>query len=265
MNDRIDRETFAGILREISEAHGKDIAIGRVETYYRLLAHLPEPVLRAAADRAILECEFFPTARQLFQFSKQYLELSGVLLSAEQAFEATERAITAGYRPHMGEESIRYPNAACRAAVRAIGGYRRIAEMTKYNAERVRAEFVEKYDAVAMSAEVIGALVNGASDKRRYIPMNRYELTEGIMPDGSKRGPLMVWDTVERRTADPRLYELQEQILGARDEIAIGGNREGGGGDLGTGERLALDSGGVRESRDGASEAEGGRDRRGGF
>jgi hypothetical protein len=215
-------EEFAEVIAELSEAYDKIVPVSRSDQYFRAFETFPIHVFRAAAERAKRECEFFPTIAKLHGYLKDYMELSGALLSAEMGWVRACAVIDAHFRPGMDPAQLPYPNDACRIAVRTVGGEQRIADASIKSREFIRNEFVRAYEMVSMSAEVIGKIVNQSNAKRRYILINRFKLAEDqINPaTGENIGPGVCWDTVELRPARMELYELQQRMLGDGDATA---------------------------------------------
>lgn len=222
---------FKAIIGDLSGAYDKILNESRSSQYFDAFGHFPADIFRAAVERAKRECEFFPTIAALHIRVKEMMELSGALLSAERAWERTCAVIDAHYRPGKGDDLIPYPNEGCRIAARSIGGFVRIADANTKSREFMRAEFMRHYEAVCMSAEVVGALVSGARAPRRYIAIPTFRLEPGQLnpATGLNEGRRVCWDTVEQRPAAIELYELQERIMGGDDgRTAIAGGSVGG-------------------------------------
>lgn len=274
------REEFNdGWRRIVAGLHkGKDeVADVRASEYALSLRHLPADAWAAAVERSVRELKFFPTVAELLKFSRDHLELTGAVLTNDRAWTETRRALLS-YVPAF-RENVEYPNAACREAVKRMGGPSTIAMCNPKDIDYKRSEFIRFYENLCMSAEALGADVRGLVNRRYVLRYTGYRMVAG---KAEPFGRPFVLDRETGQSVPPHFLELegedgQKELAEWRGHSALtgggilqltpianrgsGGDRTGGTGagasgeperreDIGSGLRSTRAAGGTGEGGD---------------
>lgn len=203
----MNREDFdAGWDRLIDALHkGKEATQApRAKEYALSLRHLPADAWMAAVERSVRELRFFPAVSELLKFSRDHLELTGAVLTNDRAWVETHRALLS-YVPAF-RENVEYPNAACREAVKRMGGPSTIAMCNPKDIDHKRREFIRFYENLCMSAEALGADVRGLVNRRYVLRYTGYRMVAG---KAEPFGRPFVLDRETGQSVPPHFLELE--------------------------------------------------------
>jgi hypothetical protein len=197
---RIGRTTFAQAIELLAERFQRPIspALSRVYLEHFLAADLTNDELTAGVKRALAECEFFPTAKQIEQFARPRVDplTAGAAVFVALLNDGRVRDTTSGrevwsivaLREHYGEA------AAC--AFVASGGVSRFRSMTETDEPHVRRGFARAYADYTFEAES-----RHHTDRAIAASVKRHELSRG---QAAERGKLeRVGDVAARALPNP--------------------------------------------------------------
>jgi len=137
-----ERPRFVMALQALAAGFNREFTDALCESYWLALDDLPFAAVATAIKRAIRESKFMPSGREL-------RELAGAAnpeMRALEAWVAVKRAIAA-----VGAyESVNFDDPAVNAAIRSLGGWRRLCSLDSEELDKwTRKEFEKAYTAYA--------------------------------------------------------------------------------------------------------------------
>lgn len=133
-----DRSEFATAMQTLAAAFGKEPSKPLLEAYWMVLGELPIDGFKRAVSSALRSCKFMPSPAELREFAGD----ESIGLRAIRAWQAVRRAI----REHGIYSAVSFDDPAINAAVRAVGGWRRLCSEDSEQMDRfVSREFDRLY------------------------------------------------------------------------------------------------------------------------
>jgi hypothetical protein len=124
-----DAERCVGILTALVATFGKEIDEAMLLGYKLGLSDMPPKELEKAVSRAIRECKFLPTVRELRELAGEMPVESRAVIAWGEVRRAISRE--GGYR------TVSFSDGACNAAIRQMGGWARVCQYTTDEIDKV--------------------------------------------------------------------------------------------------------------------------------
>lgn len=133
-----DRPKFVMILEAVGSCFNRSVDEPLLYGYWAAFKGVDLAVFELACHRAIDELDFFPTVKQL-------KGITGQRDAAEMAADAWAKVL------ELARDSTRaeHPDPVAEAAIKKLGGWRKIGQTDEDRLEWVRKEFVDLYQAAA--------------------------------------------------------------------------------------------------------------------
>lgn len=158
---------FKGQLLILAELTNKDLSSGVTAQYFwETFGHLPDDVLAPAFAMAKRTSRYFPSVPDFETLVRQVARGQGQIVDGVSAWEACERLIFRCWseaNDHLVRQEGGYPwpDAQCKSIVRDELNLtvRRIALLHPKEYERVREEFIRRYNGAAALVEAQAAVL----------------------------------------------------------------------------------------------------------
>ena len=124
-----DRKRCLGLISALAATFGKEVDEAMLMGFDLGLSDLPPDDVERAVRRAIRECKFLPTVRELRELAGEMPVESRAVIAWGEVRRAISRE--GGYR------TVSFSDGACNAAIRQMGGWARICQYTTDEIDRV--------------------------------------------------------------------------------------------------------------------------------
>ena len=137
----MQKVTFIRQMERLANLYGQELTKPRVDAYWSVLGAMDEQVFVAACQRCMTEETFFPVPAVIIKHAR-LLTIDGS--AAQEAWDAVRGSIARWQPGTPWQFEIGPPT---RAGLDAIGGAKRLVELTDHDAPYVRKEFIAAYEA----------------------------------------------------------------------------------------------------------------------
>lgn len=124
-----DLERCLGLIAAMAATFGKEADEAMLLGYELGLSDMPPKELERAVSRAIRECKFLPTVRELRELAGEMPVDSRAVIAWGEVRRAIGRE--GGYR------TVQFSDGACNAAIRQMGGWARLCQYTTDEIDKV--------------------------------------------------------------------------------------------------------------------------------
>lgn len=221
MTDK-DKQRFVTVLVQLASAFGAPAPQMLLEGYWMGLKSMDLRAFEQAAARAVATLKFFPKPVEL-------RELAGEVAMSDRPVIAWERVRSA--IRELGEyKSVSFDDPTTNAAVRNIGGWKRLCNLSAEELEKwTRKEFERAYNALAdmpLSPEAVAYLpglheaANHGIPESQRLPSKVHDVRVGLppLPRDQERARLTNGHAESRGALSEMVKNLAEKTQGEEDE-----------------------------------------------